>query len=124
MSENVSTNNLASSAGAPPTEHNHPDSSGKALQTVLVKSWKAPIAFGVFALGALILFVIFGRDGDSTFRLSTDSDLIQLPAVVLPTRATGIVITILLVLLAALSVWLVASGRKVRLWLMTVFAVL
>jgi simple sugar transport system permease protein len=124
MSENVSTNNLASSAGAPPTEHNHPDSSGKSLQTVLVKSWKAPIAFGVFALGALILFVIFGRDGDSTFRLSTDSDLIQLPAVVLPTRATGIVITILLVLLAALSVWLVASGRKVRLWLMTVFAVL
>ncbi|GLK15521.1 simple sugar transport system permease protein [Herbiconiux flava] len=124
MSENVSTNNLASTAGAPPTEHNHPDTSGKALNTVQVKSWKAPIAFGIFALGALILFVAFGRDGSSTFRLSTDSDLIQLPEVVLPTRATGLVISIALVLLAALSAWFVATGRRVRLWLMVVFAVL
>ncbi|WP_375163867.1 ABC transporter permease [Herbiconiux gentiana] len=108
----------------PPTEHNHPDTSGKALATVHVKSWKAPIAFGIFAIGALILFVAFGRDGSSTFRLSTESDLIQLPEVVLPTRATGIVISILLVLLAALSAWFVASGRRVRLWLMVVFAVL
>ncbi|MBF4573042.1 ABC transporter permease [Herbiconiux sp. VKM Ac-1786] len=124
MSENVSTNNLASSAGVPPTEHNHPDTAGKALNTVQVKSWKAPIAFGIFALGAIILFVAFGRDGSSTFRLSTDSDLIQLPEVVLPTRATGIVVSIVLVALAALSAWFVSTGRRVRLWLMTVFAVL
>ncbi|NQX35689.1 ABC transporter permease [Herbiconiux sp. VKM Ac-2851] len=94
------------------------------MNTVQVKSWKAPIAFGIFALGALILFVAFGRDGSSTFRLSTDSDLIQLPEVVLPTRATGLVISIALVLLAALSAWFVATGRRVRLWLMVVFAVL
>jgi simple sugar transport system permease protein len=120
----VTTNNLAPSGGGlPPTEHNHPDSA-PALAKVLVKSWKAPIAFGIFALGAIILFVAFGRDGESTFRLSTDSDLIQLPDVVLPTRATGIVVSILLVLLAVLSVWLVATGRKVRVWLMAVFAIL
>ncbi|WP_370545155.1 ABC transporter permease [Herbiconiux sp. VKM Ac-1786] len=89
-----------------------------------MKSWKAPIAFGIFALGAIILFVAFGRDGSSTFRLSTDSDLIQLPEVVLPTRATGIVVSIVLVALAALSAWFVSTGRRVRLWLMTVFAVL
>ncbi|MFB2599372.1 ABC transporter permease [Herbiconiux sp. P17] len=106
-----------------PTEHNNPDSS-PGLAKVLVKSWKAPIAFGFFALGAIILFVVFGRDGESTFKLSTEVDLIQLPPVVLPTRTTGIVISILLVLLAALSVWLVATGRKVRIWLMAVFAIL
>ncbi|MFB2586933.1 ABC transporter permease subunit [Herbiconiux liukaitaii] len=123
MSENVSTNNLASSAGLPPTEHNHPDSS-PGLSTVTIKSWKAPIVFGVFALIAIILFVAFGRDGSSTFRLSTDSDLIQLPDVVLPTRGTGIVIAIVLLALTALSVWLVSSDRKVRLWIIAGFAVL
>ncbi|WP_368498860.1 ABC transporter permease [Herbiconiux sp. A18JL235] len=121
---NVASNNLAPTGGVPPTEHNHPDSTGESLATVVVKSWKAPIAFGIFAIGAIILFIAFGRDGSSTFRLSTDSDLIQLPEVVLPTRATGIVISIVLVLLAALSAWLVWSGRKVRLWLIAVFAVL
>lgn len=116
--------NLASSGALPPTEHNHPDAPATAPTTVLVKSWKAPIAFAVFALGAIILFVVFGRDGDSTFQLSTDSDLIQLPNVVLPTRATGIVTSILLVAIAAVSAWLVASGRRVRLWIVVVFAVL
>jgi simple sugar transport system permease protein len=122
LPENVTTSNLAPT-GAPPTEHNHPDSEPQ-LATVLVKSWKAPIAFGIFALGAILLFVVFGRDGESTFKLSTDVDVIQLPVVVLPTRGTGIVIAILLVLLALLSAWLVATGRKVRIWLMAVFAIL
>jgi simple sugar transport system permease protein len=125
MSEsNVTTNNLAPGGGLPPTEHNHPDAVGEPLAKVIVKSWKAPIAFGIFALAAIILFVVFGRDGESTFRLSTESDLIQLPAVVLPTRATGVVVSILLVLLAVLSAWMVATARKIPVWLMAVFAVL
>jgi simple sugar transport system permease protein len=125
MSEsNVTTNNLAPGGGLPPTEHNHPDAVGVPLAKVIVKSWKAPIAFGIFALAAIILFVVFGRDGESTFRLSTESDLIQLPAVVLPTRATGVVVSILLVLLAVLSAWMVATARKIPVWLMAVFAVL
>ena len=123
LPENVTTNGLAGGSGLPPTEHNHPDAAVDAPPTVLVKSWKAPIAFGFFALGAIVLFIVFGRDGDSTFRLSTDSDLIQLPAVVLPTRATGIVLSIVLVVLAAISVWFVATDRKIRVWFMAVFAV-
>ncbi|WP_440708461.1 ABC transporter permease [Herbiconiux sp. YIM B11900] len=125
MSESVPTrSNLAPGGAVPPTEHNHPDSAPLAPAVVLVKSWKAPIAFGIFALVSIILFVVFGRDGDSTFRLSTDVDLVQLPAVVLPTRPTGIVVAVLLVLLAVYSAWLVASSRKVRLWVMAVFAVI
>ncbi len=123
MSENVSTNNLASNAGVPPTEHNNPDSS-PGLATVVIKSWKAPIVFAVFAVIAILLFVVFGREGSSTFRLSTESDLIQLPEVVLPTRGTGIVLSIVLVALTVFSAWLVSNGRKVRLWVIAVFAVL
>jgi simple sugar transport system permease protein len=123
VSENVSTNNLASNAGVPPTEHNNPDSTS-GLTTVVIRSWKAPIVFAVFAVIAILLFVVFGRDGSSTFRLSTDSDLIQLPEVVLPTRGTGIVLAILLVALTVFSAWLVSKDRKVRLWVIAVFAVL
>ncbi|MCS5496202.1 ABC transporter permease [Cnuibacter physcomitrellae] len=90
----------------------------------MVRSWKAPIAFAIFAVASVLLFIVFGRDGDTTFRLSTDSDVIQLPQAVLPTRGTGIVLSIVLVALALLSFYLVASARKVRLWYSAIFAVL
>lgn len=124
MSENVSTHNLASDAGVPPTEHNHPDAPVDPAQQVVVRSWKAPIAFAIFAVASVLLFIVFGRDGDTTFRLSTDSDVIQLPQAVLPTRGTGLVLSIVLVLLALLSFYLVASARRVRLWYSAIFAVL
>nr|WP_241979230.1 MULTISPECIES: ABC transporter permease [Cryobacterium] len=89
-----------------------------------VKSWKAPIALGVFTVFAFVLLVVFGREGVSTMRLSTTSDLIQLPDLELPTRMTGIVISVLLLLIAGVSVWLVQSRRKVPIWLIAVFAVL
>ncbi|WP_285025938.1 ABC transporter permease [Plantibacter sp. ME-Dv--P-122b] len=94
------------------------------LETVVVRSWKAPIAFGIFTVIAFLLFVIWHRDGNSTFRLSSDGDVIQLPTVVLPSTITGIVITILLAAITALSAYLVTTGKKVPLWLITVFGVL
>ena len=94
------------------------------LETVVVRSWKAPIAFGIFTVIAFLLFVIWHRDGNSTFRLSSDGDVIQLPTVVLPSTVTGIVVTILLAAITALSAYLVTTGKKVPLWLITVFGVL
>ena len=94
------------------------------LETVVVRSWKAPIAFGIFTVIAFLLFVIWHRDGNSTFRLSSDGDVIQLPTVVLPSTVTGIVVTILLAAIAALSAYLVTTGKKIPLWLITVFGVL
>ena len=89
-----------------------------------VKSWKAPIALGIFTVFAFLLLVVFGREGISTMRLSTTSDLIQLPDLELPTLPTGIVISVLLLLITGLSAWLVQSRRKVPIWLIAVFAVL
>ena len=93
-------------------------------QTTVVKSWKAPIALGFFSLVSLILFGIIGREGTSGFRLSTDTDFFQLPVLQLPTRATGIVVSIVLVAIAAWSVWLVYRSRKVPVWAVAVFAIL
>jgi simple sugar transport system permease protein len=94
------------------------------LQTTVVKSWKTPIALGFFSIVSLILFGIIGREGVSSFRLSTDTDFFQLPVLQVPTKATGIVISVVLVLIAAYAAWLVYSGRKVRIWIVAVFAIL
>ncbi len=91
---------------------------------VVVRSWKAPIAFGVFALLAVVLFLLLGRSGDTTFRLSGSADLIQLPPLVIPVAGTTLVLTIVLLLLAALATWLVATDRRVPLWLNAIFAVI
>ena len=89
-----------------------------------IKSWKTPIALGVFTVLAFLLLVVFGREGVSTMRLSTSSDLIQLPDVALPTRLTGIVVTVLLLAITLAGVWLVRSRAKVPVWLVAVYSVL
>lgn len=93
------------------------------LETAELRSWKAPIAFGVFALIALVVFGLFGRPGVSSFSLSTDSDWIQLPDVHLPTQATGWILAVVLVALAAFAAWRVRDYRKVPLWLTIVYVV-
>ena len=100
---------------------------GSPRRTTMIKSWKVPIALGIFAIGALWLFVLLARGlrGElSTFRLSQSRDVIQLPDVQLPTYVAGIVITIVLFAAAAWSVWLVSRLRRVPLWLIIVFAFL
>ncbi|HEV7956597.1 MAG TPA: ABC transporter permease, partial [Marisediminicola sp.] len=93
------------------------------LATAQVKSWKAPIAFAIFVLLAFVLFVAGGRDGVSNFRLSTSTDLIQLPDVGLPTRPAGVAVVLLLLLLTGVAAYLIHRARRVPLWLTSVFAV-
>lgn len=94
-------------------------------KTAVITSWKVPIILGVFTIIAGILFLAFRRGPDtSTFRLSTPSDAIQLPEIVVPTQLTCILITILLAALAAYSAWIVTQKRRVPLWVSVVFAVL
>ena len=92
--------------------------------TAVITSWKVPIVLGVLTVLAFLLLVVFGRSGTSTMVLSTSSDLIQLPDVLLPTRATGIVVSILLLVIAGLSAWMVQTSRTVPLWLIALFGVL
>ncbi|PSL38747.1 nucleoside ABC transporter membrane protein [Labedella gwakjiensis] len=85
------------------------------LEATEIRSWKAPIALAIFVIVAAILFVAVGRDGETTFRLSSDSDLVQLADWVLPARGTGIVVTVLLALLTALVVGLTVAGSRLGL---------
>ena len=94
------------------------------LARAVSRSYKAPIAFAIFTVIAFVLFVGFGRDGSSTFRLATARDFFALPDAVLPSATTGLVLSIVLALLTAASVALVVRAQRVPIWLVAVFGVL
>jgi simple sugar transport system permease protein len=89
-----------------------------------VRSWKAPIALGAFAIIALLLFVIGARPGSTTFLLSTDSDVIQLPPVSLGVAIVSTVVVVLLFAIAVLSTWRACRVKRTPIWLIAVYALL
>ena len=94
-------------------------------EKVTIVSWKGTIALAVFTVVAAILFIGLRRDSDtSTFRLATKTDFLQLPDLVLPTFATGIVVVALLAALTAYSVIRVLATRRTPLWVWVVFVFL
>jgi ABC-type uncharacterized transport system permease subunit len=101
-----------------------PTASEPALERAVLRSWKVPLALAIFVLIAAVLFIGFGRDGVSTFRLSTDTDAFKLPDLVIPTRAGCIVMTVLLAAIAGYTVMLARAARRVPLWLIAVYGVL
>ncbi|WP_026373625.1 ABC transporter permease [Agrococcus lahaulensis] len=94
------------------------------LERAVVKHWKAPISYAVLTLVALVLLVVLGRDGSATLRLASGGDFFAIPDAVLPARATGVVVVVLLAALTALSFWAVATVRRLGAWLPIVFGVL
>lgn len=101
-----------------------PSSAPVVLEKAVVRNWKPPIALGVFSVIGLLMLVVFGRGGTTTFRLSTDSDVIQLPAIQADVTTVSIAVTVLLFVIAAVSTYLAYRARKTPLWLISIFAVL
>ncbi len=101
-----------------------PSSAPIVLEKAVVRNWKPPIALGIFAIAAFLILIVFGRAGTTTFRLSTDSDFIQLPAIPANVTVVSIVVTVVLVAIAIVSAFLSYRARKTPLWLIAIFAVL
>jgi ABC-type uncharacterized transport system permease subunit len=87
------------------------------------RTWKASIALGIFTVLAILLFLVGGRSGDSTFRLSTSTDFVTLPNVVVPAHGAGVVVTILLALLTLFSIYRTMNYRRTPLWSIALFGV-
>lgn len=92
------------------------------LETAVVRNPKAPIALGIFSVISLILFIVFGRTGTTTFRLSTESDVIQLPPILADVQLVSILFTVLMFVITALSAFLTWRARRTPLWLISLFA--
>jgi simple sugar transport system permease protein len=100
-----------------------PDAAPIVLEKVEVRSWKVPIALSVFALGAVVLFIIFARSGHTEFRFSQSEDFFRIPDVTVPSAPVGIVLAIVAVAMAVLSWLAVARGVRIPLWYTALFAV-
>lgn len=101
-----------------------PDSSPIVLEKAEIRSWKAPIAFGVFVLISVILFFGFSRHGESTFRFSESDDAVKLPNLTVDTFSTTVVVTILLAILTGLSAWYSWRAKRTPIWMVALFALI
>jgi ABC-type uncharacterized transport system permease subunit len=89
------------------------------------RNWKAPIAFGVFALVSFVVFGLLGGEGISRLTFANENDFFTINPVELPSRLTGIVIGLMLLAIAAFSAWQVAVDRvRGQLWTMLIFGFL
>jgi ABC-type uncharacterized transport system permease subunit len=106
------------------TAHIIPSAAPIVLERAAVRNWKPPIALGFFAVLALLLFVVGARSGTTTFRLSTDSDLIQLPPILADVTTVTTVVVVLLFLTAAASAFLSFRAVKTPIWALAGYALL
>lgn len=105
-------------------EHHRVAPQPDALDTTVVTSWKAPIAFAIFTLLALALAVFAPRPGETTYRWSPETDAIQVPDLTVPAMQALWAVVALLAVATVYSILLVRSKRRVPLWLIVVFAIL
>lgn len=108
--------------------HVIPSAAPIVLEKAAVRNWKPPIALGIFAIISVLIFVVGARREAgkeiATFRLSTDTDVIQLPPILANVTIVTTTVIVLLFLIAAASAVLAYRARKTPLWLMAVFALL
>lgn len=89
------------------------------------RNWKAPIAFGIFAVVSFVVFGLLGGEGTTRLTFSSANDFFTINPVELPSKTTGIVVGVLLLVIAAFSVWQVAADRvRGQLWTIFVFGFL
>ncbi|MGZ8745257.1 MAG: ABC transporter permease subunit, partial [Nocardioides sp.] len=83
---------------------------------------KAAVIFGFLTVGLLLIVAFAAESGDTTFRLATRSDFVQVPEVTVPSTATTWLLVVVCALCTAASVLYYVREKKTPLWLMALFA--
>ncbi|MFE1665542.1 ABC transporter permease [Microbacterium sp. P02] len=96
----------------------------QATVTAEVRSWKAPIALAVFTVLYALLMLAAPRGGETSFRISTEADALQLPVATAPVGATVWVVFALLAALTLGAAFLVRQYRQTPLWLIAAYILL
>ncbi|WP_347110283.1 ABC transporter permease [Paenarthrobacter sp. S56] len=86
-------------------------------------SLKVPVSLGVLALVALVFFGLLGPGQTAEMKISDPGDTFQVPALLIPGQVGGIVLAILLLAMAAYSIYLWTRGERSPKWLPIAFAV-
>jgi simple sugar transport system permease protein len=103
--------------GTAPRAGEAPETSGKPVL------WKTPVVLSGLALVAFIFFGLMGSGQTAKFGISTGSDFFQLPALEIPAMAGGIVLSVLMLGLAAYAIYLKTRNRPTPAWLTITFTV-
>ncbi|MFF1384885.1 ABC transporter permease [Arthrobacter sp. NPDC058288] len=101
-----------------PAEDNAPAVSAKPV------TWKVPVLLAVLGVVAFIFFGIMGPNQTAKFGISSSGDFFQLPAIEVPAFLGGIVLSVLMLGLAAYAVYLKTRNEASPRWLPIVFIVL
>ncbi|MBT2538020.1 ABC transporter permease [Arthrobacter sp. ISL-69] len=87
-------------------------------------TWKVPVLLAVLGVVAFIFFGIMGPNQTASFGISSSGDFFQLPAIQVPAFLGGIVLSVLMLGLAAYAVYLKTRNEPSPGWLPVVFIVL
>lgn len=97
---------------------------GAANVTAKPVGWKTPVLLAAFAVVSLVFFGLLAPGQTASFGISTGEDFFQLPAVAVHAQTAGIVLSVLLLGLAAYAIYLKTKGRPAPGWLTVTFIVL
>jgi ABC-type uncharacterized transport system permease subunit len=92
--------------------------------TEIPRKWKTSVVLSVLAVVAFVAFGLLGDDRTALIVFSEKTDAIVLPNLPVTSKVLCLLVGVLLMLLAAYSLWLTARRRKVPLWVVIAFTVL
>ncbi|MEV7131719.1 ABC transporter permease [Arthrobacter sp. NPDC093128] len=87
-------------------------------------TWKVPVLLAVLGVVAFIFFGVMGPNQTASFGISSSGDFFQLPALQVPAFLGGIVLSVLMLGLAAYAVYLKTRNEPSPGWLPIVFIIL
>ncbi|MCU4296833.1 ABC transporter permease [Brevibacterium permense] len=98
-----------------------PSTQVKALAPI---AWKFPIVYTILALVSLIFFGLIGRDGETTFRVATGGDFFAIPDFAVSSTVAGLTLGILLIIMAAVSIYVAIKRIDLGSWFPMLFGVI
>jgi ABC-type uncharacterized transport system permease subunit len=84
---------------------------------------KAPVIFGFFTVVMALVIGLSDTTGDTTFRLATKADFVELPEITVPSVPTAWLLVVVLAVCTLASIWLYTQRRNTPLWLVSLFAI-
>lgn len=97
--------------------------SGSTALPAFRPSMKVPLTLGILALIALVFFGFLGPDQTAEMKISDAGDAVAVPALMIPGQVGGVVFGVLLLAMAAYSIYLWTQGERSPKWLPIAFAV-
>ena len=95
-----------------------------AAAPVKQRAWKYPVVYSVLALASLLVFGLLAGGGkQTTFTFASRNDFFTIPPLPVPSKATCVALGLVLVVLAAVSIWATFTRRRLGVWFPLLFGI-